>query len=391
MAGALKLFMLAALVFPQALGDCDDGSCSSEGGEQMLAMRSVAKLKELKTGKVLDDEEIEDLETLAGMLEESATQVRDLLPVQERPTPVLLHGALTTQGNRIVDQNGDEVRLRGMNLAWAMWDIGSRFYNSQALQWMRDDWGISVVRAVMGVEGDLGYLDQPALKEKITTVCDAAIDLGIYCIIDWHDHNAHTNVAAAQAFFGEMAARYKNAPNVLYEPWFEPEMDSWATVIKPYHETIISTIRQHSQGIIILGTRVWSQMVDEAIGNPASGSNLAYALHFFAGTHEGWLRDSAQSALNRNVAPVFVSHWGTCDILGGTNDEALGAAQTWLDWMALNKVSDVNWAIGDAGNGIPCMAVKAGASGSGNWAAGDLTEAGSFVRDSLRASAGLTD
>ncbi|HOK52757.1 MAG TPA: cellulase family glycosylhydrolase [Bacteroidales bacterium] len=120
---------------------------------------------------------------------------------QVTPTPVEKHGFLRVDGNRIVDQHGQVVQLRGMSLCWSQWF--PRHYNYETVKWLRDDWHCDVVRAAMAVEWD-GYLSHPDLEQgKIETVVHAAIELGIYVIIDWHDHHAHRDVEAAKKFFGE--------------------------------------------------------------------------------------------------------------------------------------------------------------------------------------------
>ena len=63
----------------------------------------------------------------------------------------------------------------------------------------------------MGIEPDSAYLEAPEYaKMLMKNVVDACIDMGIYVIIDWHDHHAEKNTAAAKAFFIEMAKTYGN-------------------------------------------------------------------------------------------------------------------------------------------------------------------------------------
>lgn len=104
-------------------------------------------------------------------------------------------------------------------------------------------------------------------------------------IIDWHDHNAEDHEEEAAEFFRKAAQKYGNVPNVIFEIYNEPIRQNWSETIKPYHERIVSVIREHSSNLIVLGTRTWSQDVDEAAEDPVHGENLAYTIHFYANTH----------------------------------------------------------------------------------------------------------
>merc|ERR1711918_259353 len=109
-------------------------------------------------------------------------------------SPVDLHGHLSIQETspttkRIVDKNGEVVRLRGMSFFWSQW-MGA-FYNADVVQWLAADWNVQLLRVALGVNSNdgLGYLDNPEVERtKIETVVEAAIELGIYVIIDWHTH-----------------------------------------------------------------------------------------------------------------------------------------------------------------------------------------------------------
>jgi endoglucanase len=293
------------------------------------------------------------------------------------------HGRLRVQGNRIVDKNGQNVQLRGMSLYWSQWQGG--YYNSNVVQWLRDDWRVTIVRASMAVEQG-GYLTNLAVeKAKVKAVVDAAIELGLYVIIDWHDHNANltANRTAAQGFFEEMAQTYGQYPNVIYEPWNEPlDTHAWATVVKPYHEAIIPKIRAHdSLNIIVLGSTNWSSDPDVAALNPVIGQNLAYSFHFYAATHKQSYRDKVATALGRGVA-VMMTEWGTSEASGtGIFDTA--ETRLWWNFADQNHISWLNWSI--AALTETSAALQPGTSTQGGWTTANLKPSGIFVRNELRA------
>jgi len=293
-------------------------------------------------------------------------------------TPVAEHGWLKTAGNQIQNQNGQQVQLKGMSLFWSQW--GGSFYNASVVSSLVDNWKVSLVRAAMGVEMG-GYLDNPAAeKAKVKTVVDAAVDKGVYVIIDWHDHNATQHAVQAKAFFGEMAQLYKNQPNVIFEIFNEPDNETWAEV-KSYAQQVIAEIRATgANNLIVVGTPTWSQDVDIAANSPITGySNIAYTLHFYAGTHTQYLRNKASTALSSGL-PLFVTEWGTCDASGngGLN---LAESQTWIDFLNQNKLSWASWSLFDKPE--TASALVPGASTSGNWTDASLTQSGSFVKQKI--------
>lgn len=301
--------------------------------------------------------------------------------IHAAPTPVEKHGALQVRGNRIVDQHGEPVVLRGMSLFWSQ--SQGKFYNADAIRWLRDDWRCTVVRAAMGVE-HRGYLQNPEREiAKVRAVVDAAIRLGIYVIIDWHDHHADQHTAQAAEFFTEMARLYGDQPNVIYELWNEPlRHHDWSTVIKPYHETIVEKIRAlDPDNLIVLGTQTWSQDVDKAALDPVKGKNLAYTLHFYAATHRADLRAKAEAALRQGAA-LMVTEWGTGAADGdGTLDEA--ETKLWWEFMERHQLSWCNWSIADKAE--TTAALRAGAAPGGGWPAAQLSPSGERVRAELRA------
>ncbi|MFA7419291.1 MAG: glycoside hydrolase family 5 protein [Melioribacteraceae bacterium] len=285
-------------------------------------------------------------------------------------------GALKVLGNKIIDKNNNNAVLRGMSLFWSQW--GGSFYNESCVKWLRDDWKCTVVRASMGIESG-GYLtNQQTEYKKVTTVIDACIKLGIYVIVDWHDHNAQDHLQQSKTFFASIAQKYGAYPNIIYEIYNEPLQVSWSSVIKSYATEVINTIRQYDKtNLIVVGSSNWSQDVDVAAKDPIVGTNIAYSLHFYTSTHTQSLRNKAISAMNSGVA-LFVTEYGISEASG---DGKINYTETnnWLSFLETYKLSSCNWSIIDKNESS--AALKAGASAAGNWTQSFLSESGSFIRN----------
>jgi aryl-phospho-beta-D-glucosidase BglC (GH1 family) len=304
-------------------------------------------------------------------------------------TPVQAYGQLQVSGSSILSASGNPVQLRGMSLFWSMWM--PQFYTAGVVNTLASDWKARIVRAAVGVHDDVAsgsYLqDSTNNVNRVKTVVDAAIANGIYVIIDWHDHTALTASHKAKAirFFSLMARTYGNQPNVIYEVFNEPLNVQWAD-IKTYATEVIDTIRRHDpDGLVVVGTPNWSQDVDLASYNKISGrGNVAYSLHFYAGSHGSVLQSKANTAI-ANGLPLFVTEWGTTNADGGTVDRTVYTAESdaWHLWMDARKISSCNWSIADKNESS--AALLAGASGNGGWAVSQLTTSGNYVRNKLRA------
>jgi len=224
---------------------------------------------------------------------------------------------------------------------------------------------------------------------KVYTVVDAAITMGIYVIIDWHIDGPHALPLQqyAKEFFRMVAQKYGQFPNVLFEPFNEPmNVDSWLYRIKPYHEDIVPVIREYSDNIVLLGSRSWSQDVDEPADYPVTCDkcyNLVYSLHFYAVTHRDANREKARYAVSKGLA-LFASEWGVCAYYGGTDSEVdWGEVKRWTDFFDDNLISSTPWAINDNTVGTEaeaCSMVHPSASSHGEWGWNDLTTTGRAMK-----------
>lgn len=289
------------------------------------------------------------------------------------------HGQLSVANSKLVDKNGNLLQLRGMSFFWSQW-IG-KYYTNETVKWLKDDWQCTLVRPALAVEPD-GYLVNPEVEKlKVTTVIDAAIEHGLYVIVDWHDHHAENHVEEAKAFFGEMAQKYGNHPNIIYEIYNEPLNVSWTNVLKPYHEAVIEEIRKYdSNNLIVCGTPNWSQDVDDVIFNEIDDPNVMYTVHYYAATHKQELRDKVLLALNNGI-PIFASEFGISEASGDGSIDS-DEAEIWWSFLDEHKLSSTNWSIADKEE--LSAALKPGADIRGGWAMSDLTVSGIMVRNELR-------
>ena len=292
-------------------------------------------------------------------------------------TFVFKNGLLRVQGNKIVNKHNLPLSLAGNSFFWSNnnWG-GERYYTPEIVKWLKDDWNTSIVRAAMGVDEDGGYLNnKTSNKIRVKTIVEAAIEQGIYVIIDWHSHHAEDYTNDAIMFFQEMANLYGQYDNVIYEIYNEPLDISWTETLKPYALSVIGAIREiDPDNLIIVGTPEWSQRVDLAAEDPITDyTNIAYTLHFYTVYHHEWLRERASDALESGIA-LFVTEWGS---LGYTLIDS--EADKWMNWCYANKISHLNWAVNDKEEEWSIL--KPGSSTTGGWDDSDLTDAGKLAKN----------
>jgi endoglucanase len=308
-------------------------------------------------------------------------------------TIVAQHGQLRVEGRRLVGSGGEPVQLKGMSSMWLNWDNAGFAQDKEGLRWMRDNWGLTVFRAAMGITEAGSYLNggREQMEAKVRRVVENAIELGLYVIIDWHDHDAEDHPADAAEFFGRMAADYGSYPNVLYETYNEPLQVSWSEVLKPYHTEVLAAIRaQDADNIVILGTPQWSQRVDQAAADRVEGDNLMYTVHFYACEHRAQIRQFAATAFNMGV-PMFVTEWGATAADGGRdrNGQVCAAdADEWHTFMNLTGLSWAAWKL-DGCTDLSCMFTSRTAPTSGGWTAesGILNGHANYVIEKMLAPA----
>ena len=287
--------------------------------------------------------------------------------------------------------SGKEVQVKGMSVFWSVGSEGYLFYNDASVSKLVSDMKIQIIRAAIGTDDkwgedvwNSGYILNPSYqKALLEAVIESAIKNDVYVIIDWHSHKADKQTNEAKAFFSEMAQKYGKYDNVIFEIFNEPESISWST-IKSYADVVVAEIRNHSSNLIIVGTPKWDQEPHTAIGNALNYQNIAYAFHYYAGSHcysgkTSWGSDcegtNAVKAMNAGLS-VFVSEWGTVNANGDGN--VASSNDGWQDWMDSHKLSWANWSVSNKAEGASIFGTNATATD--NW---NYTASGNYVKQKL--------
>lgn len=298
-------------------------------------------------------------------------------------TPFERYGKLSVVGTELRDRNGKQVQLKGI----CLFDTTSygELANPSSLRFLRDDWGIDILRAAMYTEYNGKFIGEGAFS-KIEAVVESAIQAGLYVIIDWHiltDGDPRKHAGEAKDFFARMSAKFKDYPNVLYEICNEPNGAgvTWKDSIRPYAMELVPIIRANApDSLILVGNSTWSQDVDASANDPLPFKNILYVLHFYAGTHFQQLRDRASYAVSKGL-PLFVSEFGTSKA-SGSGGVYPAETITWLRFLNEKKISYINWSLTTKLE--TSAAVKPGVNPNGPWPVTDLTESGLLVRSIFR-------
>lgn len=317
-------------------------------------------------------------------------------------TAVDTYGALKVSGTKLVSQKTQEaVVLRGVSTHGINWDVGYPYISKASFQTLRDRYGVNAVRLAMYTTEYYGYCDkgsaaesqstvQNTLKGRIDTGVQAASDLGMYVIIDWHvlsDQNPNKYASKAKDFFKEMSKKYADKNNVIYEICNEPNGGTSWTDIKKYAKAVIPVIRANDpDAVIVVGTPNWSQDVDVASGSPLDYDNIMYTLHFYSATHKASYREKLKTALS-NGLPVMVTEYGVSEASGmGNRDTA--EAKKWLDLLDEHQISYFAWSLSNKNETASLL--KSSVKKTSGWKTSDLSPSGKWVFDQYLSRGGTT-
>lgn len=284
---------------------------------------------------------------------------------------------LSVSGNLIVDDGGNEVRLRGVNFEDPLWldkfdfagdgspddrfaEIATDLARVKAL-------GANIVRFPIYPGNYFLLGGEIYLSTYVDRMIDLAEENGLYVSISyqvigkpggWYNDEAddglpdypsklhYTDEGMAVEFWNTVAARYGERSHVLFEIYNEPADETadftW-TDLRPTGELLIETIRQHSDNIILGSGPNYSSDLTAVPDNPYSDANLVYVAHIYPAT--AWQGDDQVAEWERLVGfladtyPVIVSEWG---FYNGGNDETVDGTLEGFGRPLINYLDEKN-------------------------------------------------
>ena len=300
-------------------------------------------------------------------------------------------GALSVEGTKLVDDNGNGVLLKGISTHGLAWYPD--YVNEDCIRQLKEEWGVNVFRLAMYTAEYGGFCsggDKESLKALVKDGVKYATDNDMYVIIDWHilsDGNPNTYLEDAKGFFEEMSEEYADYTNVLYEICNEPNGGTSWSDVKSYAEEVIEVIRKNDEdGIILVGTPNWSQYVEQAAADPIEGyDNVMYTLHFYAATHKEDLREAMVRAVEAGL-PIFVSEYGICDASGNGGIDEYQANQ-WVELLNQYQISYVAWNLSNKSE--TSAVIKSSCSKTSGFTLEDLSDSGKWLYNMLGAQGSL--
>lgn len=294
------------------------------------------------------------------------------------------YGRLSVQGSHIVDENGNDIQLRGFSTHGVTWY--PRYTNASAMRTLRE-YGANVFRLALyseNVSNNPNYWQE--LMDYAYLTIENALNEDMYIIVDWHvlsDETPAKNVEKAIEVLKEISSHYGNEKGIIYEICNEPNGDTTWPEIKEYADTIIPIIRENAQdALIIVGTPKYSTGLAEAFNDRLQWTNILYAYHTYidATLNESYDLNYLEKVIELGM-PIFISEWGIENTDISEDKLYAKGSEELMEFLRRNKISWCNWSL--ANKDETHSAIKAECDKYSGWTYEDLTFSGKIAFEAL--------
>ncbi len=326
---------------------------------------------------------------------------------------------LYVRGNKIVDGQGNIVRLYGVNCPSLEWTPGGDNMPEAVIEAF-DNWDCNLVRLPMNQDFWFGYGanqndEGKAYRELIDAIVNIAAERNKYIWLDLHWSNAGTEWGKytgqhkmpdenSLTFWLSVAEAYKNHPNVLFGLYNEPYDVSWSIwknggevsetlpvsggikreTIKYKAvgmQTLIDAIRGiGANNIVIVGGLDWgfdlSRVTDPdyELVDTEEGNGIVYDTHPYPWKNKNWSHIIDKTGAKH---PVIVGEFGieadAKDPTKPDNSQFKNYYETLINWIEEHQYSFAAWSFHPS----------AGPSIIENWQYDPTPYHGAYVKDFL--------
>lgn len=271
---------------------------------------------------------------------------------------------LSTKGARIVDENGKNVILRGVNVADLGWG-GDEGWLPSSISVAVRSWKANVIRVRIYEER---FFADPAkyLNRLESQVVAPARREGVYVIL--HPF-LKDRVPLPTRRTGEMwrliAQKYKDDPVVLYDPLDEPHDVDFNRIWTAYQGLIEEIRAIHPKSLIFVSGLDWGREINSYVERALPYPNIVYRTNPYNEP------DAFESKFGQAVGklPVFIGEFGA----DGYPSMSREAVKTLLSYAVKHDLGWAAWTFHSTG--CPCLLAN-----SKNLAP---TPYGEIVRDAL--------
>jgi endoglucanase len=199
---------------------------------------------------------------------------------------------LHVEGNRIVNEAGKTVILRGVNLEnreW-VWNSGPSInFERQAIPVAAGSpssggWGANII--LLAVASGPVNRNNATYLSHLDELVALSKSYGAYTLLVYRYGEPNSEQAtmpdqAAQDAMARLAGRYASEPSVLYGLQLEPHDVSWSS-LKPRFTSMVDAIRaKNPRALIAVPGTHWGRYVHWALNDPIPRSNLVYKSHYY--------------------------------------------------------------------------------------------------------------
>ena len=250
---------------------------------------------------------------------------KNLILIKKEITPLPW---LKTSGRYIVNEKNEPVILRGVNIVGLNW--GHKDWFPKAIETAINQWGANVIRA--RVYQDKYLTDPESFFEEIEKfIINPARQNNTYVILNpWINQNDSLPDENTEKMWRDIAQRYQNNPNIIYDILAEPH-DVKPSQVWQANKKLISVIRAvHPKSLIMVTGIAWGREINSYLDNPLPYENIVYRTNPYNKIGE------FQAIFGQIVYhyPVFIGEFGA-DAYPPMSREAVSALLELADKLSL--------------------------------------------------------